>query len=414
MVPVGTNAKRHRSRTNGSPADREEAVRSVRHGLPRSGELFERFPYGLMVVDREGRVLAVNERARELFAIDAAAREGGSPRCCELICGAVAGQVNNGDGACLTSRTLEAASPLPEVRVDIERKGSVSAAWITSAPIDAEGSATLFHLRPGVPQDCRCRTDADWSPHAEAPDLRITTLGTTRVERQQRSIGGLWLQHRAGQLLKYLVCERRRVVASDQIAEALWPNAGPEALNRVRHYVHVLRERLEPERPKRAPSQLILARRGGYMLDDRVWIDADEFEDEVGAGLALFVQGEGDAAVKRLERGLSLYTGDFFAEEPYAEWALGERDRLRELAARGLRALVRLKLSAAELDAAAGQARRLAELEPFDMDVQREFIEMCLRRGRRSEAVRRYAVVRKRALREFGEEPDFELADLAS
>ena len=32
--------------------------------------------------------------------------------------------------------------------------------------------------------------------------------------------------------------------------------------------------------------------------------------------------------------------------------------------------------------------------------------------GRRTEAARRYAIFRTRTLREFGEEPDFQLADL--
>ena len=51
-------------------------------------------------------------------------------------------------------------------------------------------------------------------------------------------------------------------------------------------------------------------------------------------------------------------------------------------------------------------------MEPFDLDVQRDFIEICLRRGRRSEAMRRYAIVRKRVKREFGQDLDFTISDL--
>jgi DNA-binding SARP family transcriptional activator len=109
---------------------------------------------------------------------------------------------------------------------------------------------------------------------------------------------------------------------------------------------------------------------------------------------------------------VSLYRGDLFTENLYAEWALEERDRLRELAGRGLRALVEIARGAGDLDRAAPHARRLAAMEPFDMDVQREFIEICMRRGRRSEAMRRYAIVRKRIKREFGQDPDFTLGDL--
>ena len=54
----------------------------------------------------------------------------------------------------------------------------------------------------------------------------------------------------------------------------------------------------------------------------------------------------------------------------------------------------------------------LAEMEPLDTDVQRLFIELCLKRGRRSEALRRYSVLRKRLMTVFKEEPDFDLARL--
>ena len=42
-----------------------------------------------------------------------------------------------------------------------------------------------------------------------------------------------------------------------------------------------------------------------------------------------------------------------------------------------LRALVHAQLAADQLDAAAGYARRVAEMEPFDSDVQRTFIDIC-------------------------------------
>jgi DNA-binding SARP family transcriptional activator len=100
------------------------------------------------------------------------------------------------------------------------------------------------------------------------------------------------------------------------------------------------------------------------------------------------------------------------SDDPYAESALEERDRLRELAGRVLRDLVAAKRAVGDMGAAADHARRLASMEPFDMDVQREFLELCIARGRRSEAMRRYALLRRRVRGEFSQEPDFTLADL--
>jgi DNA-binding SARP family transcriptional activator len=114
-----------------------------------------------------------------------------------------------------------------------------------------------------------------------------------------------------------------------------------------------------------------------------------------------------------LARAAALYRGDFLDDEPDADWALAERVRLRSTAGRVLRALAGLHLRAGKLDAASEQLQRLAELEPLDADAQRQLLTLLLRRGRRSEAARRYEVVRRRFHRAFGEEPGFDLSELA-
>jgi DNA-binding SARP family transcriptional activator len=308
---------------------------------------------------------------------------------------------------------MRAGKALPEVRMELSRNGEESVVWVTASPIDVADARVVLYLRPDDARDGDSRVTTVAQTPIEAPALRIHTLGRTQISSDSADVGGEWLDQRPGQLLKYLICERHRVVTSDEIADALWPQAGPMTRNSVRHQVHVLRERLEPDRVSRADSQFIVTRRGGYMLDpDQVWLDADQFEAEISGGLTLFAQGDAAAGQDRLERGVTLYKGDLFTENLYAEWALEERDRLRELAGRGLRALVEIARSVGDLDTAAPHARRLAAMEPFDMDVQREFIELCMRRGRRSEAMRRYAIVRKRIKREFGQDPDFTLGDL--
>jgi DNA-binding SARP family transcriptional activator len=396
----------------GLPADRQHQWASP--DLLGSDELFHGFPYGLVAVDGDGLVTDINRRATELLPVEPTSRERAKSSCCELICGLVGDQVDGVEGVCLTRGARAAGQVLPEVRLDLAHERAVHAVWVTAAPIDATAERVLFHLRPGSPRDRRRRLAPEWDPIEGASGLRIRTLGPAGVERDRRPINGKWLHQRPGELLKYLVCQRGRLVSSELIAESLWPDAGLGALNRLRHYVHALRSILEPDRSRRAPSRFIVARGGGYMLDpESVNADADEFERDVDTGLALFVQGEPAAAASRLEHGLSLYQGEFLSEDPYAEWALDERDRLHELATRGFRVLASLRLHANEVDAAAAPARRSAEMEPFDEDVQRRFMEICLRQGRRTEAMRRYARFRSRAKRAFGEEPGFSLADLS-
>src|SRR5204863_6057723 len=133
----------------------------------------------------------------------------------------------------------------------------------------------------------------------DQPALRIFTLGGLRVETPDGVHDGEWLDQRAGQLLRYLACERGRVAPADAIAEAIWPQAGPAAANSVRHFVHVLREHLEPDRPKGARSSYVVCRHGGYALAS-VWIDADEFEAEAARARAALAGQDVRAAERHL------------------------------------------------------------------------------------------------------------------
>lgn len=392
----------------------DEALLSTQH-LAEFPQLFERFLYGLALVDRDGSVLCLNRKARQmLIPTDPRAAES-AWTCCELICDRLGPVVG---GGCITERVHQGDGQVAEVRMDIERERLQAAAWVTASPLE-DGEQMLFHLRPGRIGDRRRRASLEWFGQASPShrsELQVVTLGRFGVEGPDGPLNGDWLDHRPGQLLKYLVAERRRVMASDRIAEALWPEAGPEeARNRLRYYVHALRERLEPNRGHRSPARFVVARRGAYCFDTGgVWVDADEFEREARAGLASFNQGFLTPAAAHLAAAMALYQGNFLAEDPYAEWALDERERLCELAGRALRAQVDIEMQMNNLEVAAGHARRLADMEPFDTDVQKLFIRLCLRRGRRSEAFRRYSVLRKRLLTSFGQEPDFDLAELES
>ena len=59
------------------------------------------------------------------------------------------------------------------------------------------------------------------------------------------------------------------------------------------------------------------------------------------------------------------------SDEPYAEWAYAERDRLRGLTTQCLRLLATILAKRDDIDGAAGVLEQLAELEPYDAEVHR-------------------------------------------
>jgi DNA-binding SARP family transcriptional activator len=398
-VDVSEQTPLHRQLKSGSPA---------RHASPLGrgliAEVYELFPYAVLVVDRGGRMITANRRAREIMD-----RSGSEDDMAETCCG-LFGCRRPGtplEHSCITELAVHTAQRLPELRLDLPA-APTGALWVTAAPLDSEGSAVVFEMRPGSPHDRRARTRPHW---LDRPRLRIFTLGGLRVESQEGPLTGGWLEQRPGQLLRFLVAERHRVISTEVIASEVWGQTGRSAPNTVRHFVHGLRERLEPDRPKHGESSFVVSRRGGYALHpERVWIDADEFELDIRRGRAALAGGERAQAIERFERAMDLYRDDFLADEPYAEWVFGERERLRALAGDTLRSLS--VLYEHEPHKSAAYLERLGGMEPFDNDVQRDLIAALLRLGRRSRAARQYQAFRRRLMGAFGDRPDFDLADM--
>jgi DNA-binding SARP family transcriptional activator len=371
--------------------------------VPLDETVVDSLPYGLVVVQADHTITSSNATARRFLPqIDEA------DHCHEAFsCRVPGGPCEHG---CLAARAIARQGALPEIRIDTPPgKGQITALWVTAAAVGSRPAA-VFHLRPGDARDRRRRSDPHW---LSGPELRITSFARTRVDTPEGPLRGEWLQQRPGQLLKYLVCERNRVVPADVIAEALWPGTGRQGLGNVRYSMHALREKLEPHRARGSRSAFIVTVQGGYALDRRhVRIDADDYDEAISQGLEAGSRGDDEFAVERLVDALALYRGDFLADEPYVDWALDERDRLHNLAGRALRALTKIMLGRHDLDAAAEYLEQLAELEPLDAETHRDLLAVWLAQGRRAEASRRYAIFRTRMLREFGEEPEFQLQDL--
>lgn len=372
---------------------------------PIAAAVYEHLPYALVVVDEQGGVLSANPAAIEMGWRTG---EGAPPVVCHemFACRRRGGPCEHG---CLAQRAAQSGETLPEIRIDTLPGSPVSAVWVTTTPL-GQRSGVVFHLRPGDARDRRRRSDSHWIKEAE---LTIKALGRIRVDSREGPLGGNWLQQRPGQILKFLICERDRVVQAEEIAEALWPHSGRQALSSVRHFIHGLRDKLEPGRSERGGSTFIVTVRGGYAINRRhVRIDADTFTEAVRAGLGANAQGDTDIAAELLEFAMSIYRGDLLEDEPYAEWAMPERDRLRAMATDTLRTLAQLALPKSDHATAAKHLERLAEFEPFDSDVHKELLRVMIAAGRRSDALRRYSTFRARLAKEFNTEPGFKLADL--
>ncbi len=357
---------------------------------------FEALPAAALILDAAGQLLAGNAAARVLLGPAAVP----GARCCALLGCRPPGAAHV--SGCVTDQVLAPDGSLAERQVELDDGG---AAWVSAVRSGDDQVVVMLHRLAGP---------AGLAAGELPPRLTVRALGRTRLEGEAGTVGGEWLSHRPGQVLKYLVCQRGRVVTLEELLEVFWPNAGRAGAASVRQAIHTLRDRLEPGRPKGKPSGYVIARTGGYELaPGRVSIDADDFEARARSGLDALQRGAVTRADTALTAAARTYGGEFLADEPYAEWALAERERLRDLAAQVLRALGGLKQAAGDDESAAEHLQRLAELEPLDLQAQRDLIGLLIRRGRHSEALRRYELVRRRYKNAFGTEPDLAIRDLA-
>jgi DNA-binding SARP family transcriptional activator len=305
---------------------------------------------------------------------------------------------------CLAQRALEADADEPELW---QLGGGAPDMAVCGRSIRRDGDQlAVLEARyvpagtPGADRDAR-------------RDVRMAALGRLSVTVGERSRAGDWLQQRPGQVLRYLLASRGGAQRSEAIANALWPERGPSAVANVRYCIFKLREHLGDGADLGA--SLVVRDAAGYRVDlSRVDLDVDEFQTKATGGIAAYRRGEPALAETMLGEALALYRGEFLADDPYADWAFAEREYLRSLAGKGLAAMAQIALTSGRLVAAGEQLQRLAELEPFDSHVHQMLIEVCLRRGRRTEALRHYHALRARLHRAFGEQPDFELTSVAA
>ena len=113
-----------------------------------------------------------------------------------------------------------------------------------------------------------------------------------------------------------------------------------------------------------------------------------------------------------LEQALKLYRGDFL-EGHYHEWALAERERLRELSLQVMERLGKLEKAAGRYTKALDLALRLSRADPLNEAAHREVMRMHSILGQPDAALRQFEVCRQTLRQEMDLEPEPETLALA-
>lgn len=242
-------------------------------------------------------------------------------------------------------------------------------------------------------------------PEPNADPVSVRCLGTFEVTRGARTLGKGW-RKKSKEILAYLIAHSDGA-SKDQIVDAIWPEAGPDAEAAFLRRVSELRQYVR----SRTDSNVFVERNGEtYRLEQGAWfIDAKEMESCIREATHC---PDPDRAEEMLRRAIEMYRGEFCAD-CYYSWLEPVRERYRVLFLRGLALLADCLEAKGEHEEALTVVDRAITIDPLSEDLWRRAMKIEMARGRRAVALRRYHQLEAILEREIEVDPDPQTQALA-
>ena len=214
-------------------------------------------------------------------------------------------------------------------------------------------------------------------------------------------------------VLARLVAEHGRVVSADRLIEDLYADdAPPQALAAVQSYVSHLRRALEPGRPARAPSGVLVTSPPGYAIQlGQDAVDAWSFEDEIHRAAGL---DDPVAVQDRLSSALASWRGPAFQEFGGMAWADLEASRLEELRLMATEGLANAALRLGRAAQVVADLDRLTAEHPLREEAWRLLALALYQSGRQGDALSALRRARARLADDLGVDPGPALRELES
>ncbi|GIJ72859.1 AfsR/SARP family transcriptional regulator [Virgisporangium ochraceum] len=239
--------------------------------------------------------------------------------------------------------------------------------------------------------------------------LRIQVLGHVAAwhDREPLSLGST--AQRA--VLGLVAVAGGQVVPRTAIMDVLWPDRTPpaSAVNVIQTHVLRLRRQLEPDRPSRGRSGVLVQVGDGYALRaPTAAVDLLRFRQLVESAERRQLAGDPQEAAALLDEALGLWHGPPLADIP----ALAGHPHTVALAAEQRVALARYGDLMIALGSAADvlpKLEQVAAANPLDEVAQARLIRAYGAAGRRGQAFTLFGEVRRRLVEELGVDPGPEL-----
>ncbi len=235
--------------------------------------------------------------------------------------------------------------------------------------------------------------------------MRVSTFGNFSISSAGKGLNvESWKRKQAVLVLKCLINQLNRPVHRERLIEWIWPDADPlRGWQRLKVAVSFLRSML---RKHGVTSATIDTIGQTYLLrSEGVWLDSAAFVSLVTLGWKSLNDGNRVEAQTCFEEAEGLYCGDYFEDEPYAEWCAAERERLREMYLELLAGLAECYASSVRFMDAARVCRTALAIDPCRESFLRELLENLAKLGQPDWAKAQYIAWRRKLVEDIGFEP---------
>ncbi len=228
--------------------------------------------------------------------------------------------------------------------------------------------------------------------------LRINCFGQFQVFIGDMEIHeNLWTSKNAKTLLKYLVLHRSSGYKTKEcLQELLWPNEDPEITNNRFHVaLSSLRKMLEPSLPPRAESTFICRKGDSYRLNlgFQGWVDIEAFNTEIEKALK---ETNSTKAFEYYLTAESLYKGDLFLDEPYAEWCQDEKELFKQSYCESANAIIDNYAKIMDFPNVTTFSSKLIRIDPYNEQGYQHLLKLYAQIGNNVMLVKTFEKCRKR------------------
>jgi DNA-binding SARP family transcriptional activator len=268
----------------------------------------------------------------------------------------------------------------------------------SDGPAESDGLAIVFLNAHRAPKNAP----------GKFQNLRVHSFGRFSVGYGDQVLEiEKWQRKHALALLKCLITRCGRPVQREYLIDWLWPEIDEiTGIGRLKTVVYYLRRQF---RDAGFAADVVDTVGKGYALRlESVWVDKDAFEGHIEQGFSHERQSRPGEAIKCFELASSLYRGDYLEEDPYADWCMEERERLREVHLEALAHLANLLSSSGEHEKAVQVCRTALTHESCRENFHRTLMTSLWRLGSTDQAVAQFHRCQKILARELDVEPTFE------